>query len=53
MAFVEMDLGLVPALLPTIIQVILVDNMGFIVMVIKEVDIGLTTASFLHITMVD
>ena len=49
----EVDLGHVPALLPPIIQVILVYHMTFIVMVITEVVIGLTPANFLNITMVD
>ena len=53
MAFVEMDLGLVPALLPPIIQLTMVDHLVFIVMLITEVRIGLTSAKFLHITMVD
>ena len=53
MAVGEGDLGLLPSLLPPIIQVILVDHQVFIVMVIIEVDIGLRPANFLHITMVD
>ena len=53
MALVKVDLGLIPALLPTIIQAIMVDNMVFIVMLITEVGIGIAQASFLHITMVD
>ena len=53
MALVEVDLGLVPALLSPIIQLILIDHKVFIVTVIKEVEIGLTPANFLHITMGD
>ena len=49
----EVDIGIITALLPTIIQVILVDHMVFIVMVITEVDIGITQANFLHITILD
>ena len=53
MALGEIDLGIVPALLPPIIQLIMVDHLVFIVMLITEVGIGLTSAKFLHITMVD
>ena len=49
----EVHLGLGPALLHPIIQVTILDHLFFIVMVITEVDIGLTPANFLHITMVD
>ena len=49
----EVDLGLRPALLPPIIQVILVDHNFFIVVVITEVEIGLRPDNFMHITMVD
>ena len=49
----EMDLGIVPALITTIIQAIVVDNQIFIVTVITEVDICITPANFMHITMVD
>ena len=49
----EVDLGIGPALLPPIIYVIMVDHLVFIVMVITEVDIGITPANFLHINMVD
>ena len=53
MALGEVDIGLGPALLPPIIQVIMVDCMVFIVMVITEVEIGITPANFLHIYMVE
>ena len=53
MALVEGDIGRRPDLLSPIIQVIMVDYLVFIVMEITEVGIGLTTANFLHITMVD
>ena len=53
MAMGSVDLGLRPSLLPPIIQVILVDHPISIVMVITEVKIGLRTANFLHITMVE
>ena len=46
MALGEVDLGLGPALLPPIIKVIMVDHLVFIVMVIPEMEIGLTTANF-------
>ena len=49
----EVDLGILTYLLPPIIQTITVDDMIFIVMVIKYVEIGITSANFLHITMVD
>ena len=48
-----MDLGLIPALLPPMIQVIMVDHLFLIVVVITEVEIYFTPANFLHITMVD
>ena len=53
MALGEMDLGIVPALLPPIIQLIMVDHLVFIAMAIKEVYIGLRPDNFLHITMVE
>ena len=53
MVLVELDIGLVLDLLPPIIQVIIVNHLVFIVTVITEVDIGITLANFLHITMVD
>ena len=49
----EVYLGLRPALFPPIIQVILVYHQFLIVMLITEVDIGLTPANFMHITMVE
>ena len=42
MALGEVDLGLVPALIPPIIQEIMVYHLVFIVMFITEGDIGLT-----------
>ena len=48
-----MDIGIIPAPLPPIIQVILVDCWVFMFVVIREVEIGLRPATFLHITMVD
>ena len=53
MALVEVDIGLEPALLPPIIQVIMVDYLVLIDMVITELGIGLTQANFLHITMME
>ena len=53
MSLVEVDPGLGPALLLPIIQVIMLYHMVFIVMVIKEVEIGITSDNFLHTTMVD
>ena len=53
MVLVETDLGLGPTLLPLIIQLIIVDYIVFIIMVIKEVDIGLTQDNFLHILMAE
>ena len=49
----EVDLGLGPELLPSIIQVIILDHQVLIGMVITEVDIYITAANSLHITMVD
>ena len=49
----EVDIGLVPSLLPLIILVIMVDHMVFIATARTEVVIGLKPAIFLHITMVD
>ena len=49
----EVDLDLGPALLPTIIQVVVVDNLDLIFMEIIRVVIGTTPDNFLHITMVD
>ena len=53
MTLVEVGFCLIPALLPPIIQFIMVDHMFLIVTVIIEVDIGITPANILHITMVD
>ena len=52
-SLVEADLGLEPSLIPPIIHVIMVDHLIFILMVITEVDIEITPANFLHITMVE
>ena len=43
---------LILALIPPIIQVILADHWGFIVIVMTEVDIGLRPANYIYITMV-
>ena len=53
MAMEEVDLGLISALLPPIIQVILTDHKVIIVIVMTELDIGLITANFLHINMAE
>ena len=50
---VEVYIGLRPAPIPSIIQVLLVDHWVFIVMFMTEVDIGLIPDNFLHITMVE
>ena len=49
----EVYICLRPSLIPTIIQVILLDHWIFIVMVVTEIDIGLRPANFIHMTMVD
>ena len=49
----EVYIGLIPALIPPIIQLIMVDHLVFRVMVVTEVDTGIVPANFLHITMVD
>ena len=49
---VELDIGLKTSLLPTIVQVILVDNMVLIVTVMTEVYIGIIPSKFIHVTMV-
>ena len=53
MELLEVDLGLGPDLLHNIITVIMVDHLVFIVMLITEVDIGITPDNFLRITMVE
>ena len=53
MVLVEMGIGLIPDLLTPTIQAIMVDNLVFIVMLIREVSIGLTPAKFIHKAMVD
>ena len=52
MVMVEVDLGLILAHPPPIIQVVLVDHQVLIVMVMTEVDIGLIPTNFIHITIV-
>ena len=49
----EVYLGIRPALLPPIIQVIMVYQLVFIVMVITEVDMGIRPANCMHIRMVE
>ena len=49
----EVDLGIKQALLPPIIEMILVHNQVFIFMAMVEVEIGLRQANILHITMVE
>ena len=46
MNLVEVDIDIVPSLLPLIIQAIMVYHLVFIVMVIRSLGIGLTPASF-------
>ena len=53
MAMGEVDIGLIPAPLPTIIQVSLIYRWDFIFMVMMEVEIGLRPANVLHITISD
>ena len=53
MVMVELDIGLIQALLPPIIQSILVDHQFLIVIVMTEVEISLIPDNFLHITMMD
>ena len=48
MALGEVDLGIKPALLPPIIQVIMVDHLVFIVMVRTEVYIYITPDFFAY-----
>ena len=52
MALRESDIGIVLALLPPNIQVIMVYHLCLIVIVITEVGICITPDNFLHITMV-
>ena len=49
----EVDIGLRPALLPPVIQVILVYHHVFIVMLMTEADKGFRPETLLHITMVN
>ena len=49
----EVDIGLRPAPFPPIIQVILVYFWVYLLVVMREVHIGLIPATLLHITMVD
>ena len=53
MVVVEVDIVLILAPIPPIIQVILVDTWVLIFVYMREVEIGLITSNFLHITMVD
>ena len=53
MMMVEMEIGIRPAPLPTIIQVGSVDHSVYLFMVLIEVDICLRPTTFFHITMVD
>ena len=52
MALGKVNIGLIPALLPTIIQLMVVDHLIFIVMLIIGVGIGFTSTNLLHITIV-
>ena len=47
----EVDIGLRQDLLHPVIQVILLYNQVFIVMVMTEVEMGLIPANFIHVTM--
>ena len=47
----EVDTGLKPDLIPTIIHLILVNQQVFIVMVMTEVDIGMRPDNFIHLNM--
>ena len=49
----EVDICLIPSLIPPIIQVILVYHQGFIFMVMTEVYISIRQANFLRLTMVN
>ena len=53
MTLIEVDIGLGTDLLPPIIQVIMIDHLVLLVIVIIEVYIGMTSANFLHITMLE
>ena len=53
MTLVEVDLGLGPAVLRPVIQVIAVYHIFSLVLVIIKLDIRFLPANFLHITMVD
>ena len=48
----DVDIGLRPAPLPSIIQVSLVYSWIFLIVVMREVYIALIPPTFLHITMV-
>ena len=50
---VGVDLGIGTALLPPIIKATMVYHLFFLLMMITEVEIGLTPANFIHIIMVD
>ena len=49
----EVDIGIIPAPIPTILQVILVYFWVFLFIVMRDVDISLRPANFLYIPMVD
>ena len=53
MVMVYVDIGLIPSLLPTIIQVVLLYCWVFIVVSMKEVDICIRSENFLNIIMVE
>ena len=53
MLLVEMNLGLRSALLPPIIQVIILYHLVFIVIVITEVKKGIASSNFMHGTVVE
>ena len=53
MVMVELDIGIIPAPIPPIIKVSLVDHCFLIVTVMIEVDIGLRPDNFIHFTMLD
>ena len=49
----KLGIGIRPDLIPPIIQVTLVYHQVFIVMVMDEVDIGIRTSNFIHVTTVN
>ena len=46
MELVELYMGIGPDLLPPTTQVIMVDHLFFVIMLITELDIGITPANF-------